>query len=103
MAGINKKRQVFGDASVRSYLDSMSKAALADLVIDFARAAHGSDMDGDDLGNAIASAAEPVAMARGDKHVSYRAHVDRMELRKAKYADELSRWAEHHNRRKGAP
>ena len=51
-----------------SFLDGFSKAALADLVVDFARRNAGNEhLDGTELIAAITADAEAIMAARGDK------------------------------------
>lgn len=67
MAGLNKKRPVFATGHVGAYLDSISKAALADLVVDLVRAAHGEETADYQMLALLSDAIGPVAAARGDK------------------------------------
>jgi hypothetical protein len=60
------------DVAVALYLDKMSKAALADLVVDLVRRSEGDEhLDGDALAAAIDRAAHPVFAVRGDKPPRY--------------------------------
>lgn len=57
-----------GDWSVRATLDSVSKNALADLVIDLIRLQHGKeDLDGEALIQAFLKAMGPIARVRKDR------------------------------------
>lgn len=64
---VNKKPQVFGNRHVNTFLSSVSKAALADLVVDLLRKSEGDEvLDDVELLAAIQRALEPVALARGE-------------------------------------
>jgi hypothetical protein len=69
MAGLGKKRvMTVSDRNAIVFLDSLSKAALADLVVDLIRQREGEDLlDGPALETALRAAFEPIAIARGDK------------------------------------
>lgn len=69
MSGLNKRAIGFSaDRGVAIWFDHVSKAFLADLVIDFARRNAGDeDLDGLALLHKVVEEAEPVAVARGDK------------------------------------
>ena len=56
------------DAVSRITLDSLSKFALADLVVDLIRRCEGDEtLDGEPLAKAIVEAFEPIASRRGDR------------------------------------
>lgn len=65
---LNKKptTQTYNEA-VAFLLNSCSKAALADALIDSARGEVGADEDGEALLHALEARLEPVLTARGDK------------------------------------
>ena len=51
-------------------IESVSKHALADLVIDLLRRQHGEALDGEALALAFTEAFSPIAAARGDRAVA---------------------------------
>jgi hypothetical protein len=66
--GLKKGETQTDSSAVRWFIDSVSKAFLADLVIDFARRNAGNeDLDGIELVDAIIAEADPIATARGDE------------------------------------
>jgi hypothetical protein len=65
---INKKAIQTTDRLAAHVIDSLSKAALGDLVADLLRRAAGDEsLDGADLADAVAEAFKPIAFRRGDK------------------------------------
>jgi len=61
------------DPVVRSTLDSASKHALIDLVIDLLRQREGDEhLDGEPLAQAFVTAFAPIARARGDRPAKVR-------------------------------
>lgn len=68
MPALNKKPLTQTNSmAVADLLEGMSKAALADLVIDLVRRGVGDEVDGRLLFEAIAEAAEPILRVREDK------------------------------------
>lgn len=67
-----KKPSVFTcHTEVHAFLASLSKAALADLVLDLVRRGEGDEsLDGPEMVRALRKAARPVLRARGDRLAS---------------------------------
>lgn len=87
MGAIKKGLTQTDSIGLNRYLMSYSKAALADLVIDLVRRGGGEALDGRTLAVAIAEAAAPVMLARGDTSPNPDA-----------YAVELERWGKRDRR-----
>ncbi len=68
MSGLNKKpiTQTSNVVAINT-IDRVSKAGLADLVIDLLRRGEGEDLDGDKLVAAFLEAYSPIAQARDEK------------------------------------
>ena len=65
MPGPITQTEPFGPAG--RVLMSMSKMALADLVVDLIRAQGGEALDGEDLAAAVRQSFFPIALIRGDR------------------------------------
>jgi hypothetical protein len=65
--GIKKGMAQTDYKATEAVLMALSKAALADLVVDLIRRAEGETIDGRTLAEAVVAAAEPVCLARGDR------------------------------------
>ncbi len=90
MSGLGKKSAAFVDGDARTLLDSVSKAALIDLVVDLLRRNAGDEtLSGDDLAAAFTEAFEPVAVVRGDKVPT----LAGVRAQRAKIEAKLARWA----------
>ncbi len=64
MAGSHMRPPVLAHGHVVTYLDSLSKATLADFVVDLIRAAHGAELDDVELLARIDELIGPVLLSR---------------------------------------
>ena len=91
---INKKPPVLVDGFAYAVIDSVSKAALVDLVADLLRGNEGDErLDGDALALAFAERHEPIAIARDDKPVNLAALRRKRDARKARHEEVMRRRA----------
>lgn len=82
------------DPVARIMLDSLSKFALADLVVDLLRRKAGAeDLDGVELAREIASAFRPVAAIRGDRVPNVEKIAKKLDERRAALEPVRGRWA----------
>jgi GTPase Era involved in 16S rRNA processing len=101
MPGLNKKPQMLGNSHVRAYLDSLSKADLADYVVDLLRVGHGdAALDDVELLAAIRDTIGPTLTVRG-KNTSQEPVVAffRSRARKLEALADKRNVAEEHNKK----
>ena len=74
-------------------LDALSKNALIDLVVDRARAEIGEDTTDEDLANRIQDWIDPVTRARGDRPITLRVLISRLDKNDEDYRNKTGKHA----------